>query len=85
MLSCSEVTRLWATDEISTAPFRQRVSVRLHLLMCRFCRRYVRELATIGAAARRMASRGTETEDSGSDLMRRLIEKVQRGSADPGQ
>jgi anti-sigma factor RsiW len=53
MLRCHEVTRLYATDEIRGAPLRTRLAVRLHLMMCRHCDRYVRELAAIGDAVRR--------------------------------
>ena len=52
MLRCREVTRLHASDELATAPLRTRLGVRLHLLLCRHCRRYVRELARIGQATR---------------------------------
>lgn len=52
MLRCREVTRLHASDELASAPWRTRLGVRLHLMLCRHCRRYVRELARIGEAAR---------------------------------
>lgn len=53
MLSCKDVTRLCASEDIRRAPFARRVAVRLHLLICRHCRRYARELSAIGAASRR--------------------------------
>ena len=52
MLSCKEVTRLHASDELRRASLRQRIAVRIHLLMCDHCSRYVRELGLIGAAVR---------------------------------
>ena len=52
MLSCSEVARICASDEIRSCGPVRRLAVRLHLLMCRHCRRYVRELAEIGEAVR---------------------------------
>ena len=52
MLSCSEVTRLCSSEELRRAPHIRRLAVRFHLLMCTHCRRYVRELRLIGAAAR---------------------------------
>jgi hypothetical protein len=53
MLSCNEVTRLYASDALGRAPLRQRLAVRLHLMMCDQCSRYVKELRLIAAAARR--------------------------------
>ena len=78
MLACSEVTRLWATEEIRRAPLTRRLAVRLHLMMCRHCRRYVRELAMIGAAARSMADRFLGSEAATSDLERRLLDMLRR-------
>jgi hypothetical protein len=52
MLTCREVTRLVASDALAWAPLRRRLEVRLHLLMCEHCSRYVRELRAIGAALR---------------------------------
>lgn len=52
MPSCSEVTRLWASEDLRHISLRRRVAIRVHLLMCAHCRRYVRELRLIGSAAR---------------------------------
>jgi phosphate uptake regulator len=52
MPSCSEVSRLCASEELRRAPLLRQLAVRFHLLMCTHCRRYVRELRLIGAAAR---------------------------------
>lgn len=54
MLKCHEVTRLAASEEIKRAGLMRRFEFRLHLLMCRHCRNYVRQVALIGAAARRL-------------------------------
>jgi hypothetical protein len=52
MLSCREVTRLIASENLWRAPLLRRLSVRAHLLMCAHCSRYARELRLIGAAVR---------------------------------
>ena len=84
MLACSEVTRLWATEEIRRAPLTRRLAVRMHLVMCRYCRRYVRELAMIGAAARRAAGQLLGVATSAPDLERRLLEEVRRANRSRG-
>ena len=73
MLRCNEVTRLYASEEIDGAPLKTRLAVRLHLMMCEHCRRYVRELARIGEAARSLA--GSEARDADRDeaLLRRVL------------
>ena len=51
MLSCKEVARLIASEELADAGRPQRVLVRIHLLMGRHCRRYAAQLRALGAAA----------------------------------
>ena len=57
MLSCKEVTRLYASEALGSAPLLRRLKVRFHVLMCTHCKRYVSELRLIGAAARRELGR----------------------------
>jgi hypothetical protein len=54
MLNCREVSER-ASDFLDAAlPFRVRLQMRLHLLMCRICREYVRQLALVVGALRRL-------------------------------
>lgn len=73
MLRCNEVTRLCASEEIRGAPWRTRIAFRLHLMMCRNCRRYVRQLARIGAAARAMLRDDAGEVDGNEELIRRVL------------
>jgi hypothetical protein len=52
MLRCHEVTQLVASDAIAHAGLFRRLELRMHLLMCRHCRNYVRQIGLIGAGAR---------------------------------
>lgn len=61
MLKCNEITRLAATEEIARAGLLRRLEFHLHLLMCRHCREYVRQVRWIGATARRLL--GTSAND----------------------
>jgi hypothetical protein len=78
MLRCKEVTRLSASDALRTAPLRTRVAARLHLVICRHCRRYASELARIGAAVRALGD--TPVRDPGRDeaLVQRVLEESGR-------
>lgn len=85
MLACSEVTRLLATEEIRNAPLSRRLAVRLHLMICQHCRRYVRELAAIGAAARSLAGRVPGGDSATPELERRILDAVRQPTTrDPG-
>lgn len=69
MLTCKEVSQLCASDAVHEAPWSRRVAVRLHLLMCRHCSRYVRELRAIGEAARRLVAQRT-SDDAAAERLR---------------
>jgi len=55
MLRCREVVELIGSDAARRAPWRTRVGIRLHLMMCRHCTAYARSLRTLADAARRLA------------------------------
>ena len=44
MFNCREVTRLVSQSLDSDLPFFQRVGIRMHLMMCRYCSRCRRQL-----------------------------------------
>lgn len=56
MLRCREVSELVGTDRLATASLRERIGVRMHLMMCRHCRAYARSLRRIAEASRRLAA-----------------------------
>jgi predicted anti-sigma-YlaC factor YlaD len=75
VLTCREVSRAVAADELERAGLWQRLGVRLHLLMCRHCRRYAAQLRAIGETARELF-RG-ETEDRGRiERLRRAVQQA---------
>ena len=65
MLNCREITER-ASDFIDARlPWRVRMEVRLHLMMCRFCREYVRQMTLVVGALRRL--RGADAPSAASD------------------
>lgn len=55
MLNCLDVSeRASELLDAATLPFRVRLQMRLHLLMCRFCREYVRQMALVVRTLRRL-------------------------------
>jgi hypothetical protein len=55
MLSCKEVSLLLSKACDQDLPWRVRLAVRLHLLYCRGCARFGKQLQFLRAAARRFA------------------------------
>jgi predicted anti-sigma-YlaC factor YlaD len=54
MLNCREVSERVSDFLDATLPLSVRLQMRLHLLMCRICREYVRQMALVVGALRRL-------------------------------
>ena len=62
MLSCRETTQLISESMERKLPLRRRMAVAAHLLMCRFCSRYRKQLRFMEKAVDRLV----ESEKEGS-------------------
>ncbi len=80
MLSCREVVRLVASDELASAGWRRRLAVRLHWLMCRYCRRYAVQLRAIAEATRKLLE-GGEADPTRLDRLERAILESSAGES----
>jgi hypothetical protein len=56
MLSCKDVTQLISASMDTSLPIGKRIGMRLHLLICKFCSRYERQLLLIRETIRRFAA-----------------------------
>ena len=56
MLSCKDVTKLVSESMDRSLPLGKRIGMRLHLLNCKFCAGYERQLLLIRETARRLAA-----------------------------
>lgn len=56
MLSCKDVTKLLSESMDRSLPLGKRIGVRLHLIICKWCARYERQLLLIRETARRLAT-----------------------------
>ncbi len=72
MLTCKDATRMMASEEFAEAGWWERLRVRVHLAMCRHCRRYAAQMRAIGACAREHW--GPQTEDSAT--LQRLEDSI---------
>jgi hypothetical protein len=64
MFNCKEVTRLVSESLDRELPFPQRMGVRMHLLMCKFCSRYRKQLLILKRATHFYALHGDDIESS---------------------
>jgi hypothetical protein len=62
MPSCKEVSRLVSESMDRDLPFRQRLSMRLHLLMCSLCSRFRRQILFLRDAAHSFGEASEEGE-----------------------
>ena len=83
MLKCKDVTRKIARDELAEAGWGERLGVRLHLLLCRHCRRYVAQLRAIGAAAQNLWGLHSEDAPKLERLERQILEQSLGGQEHP--
>lgn len=84
MLSCKDVTQLISESMDTSLPVGKRIGVRIHLLMCRFCARYERQLLLIRETLRRLVA--TEEESGGpsrESLSVEARERIKRSLRNP--
>lgn len=68
MLSCKEAAQLVSRSLDEPIDLRQRLALRFHLLMCRFCSRYERQARFIRKAMRILARQEDESPSHPCDL-----------------
>ncbi len=75
MPSCSQVTRLIASDEyLSVGPFRK-LAIRLHLMMCKYCSRYRDQLRALAARLRAVKYEVPPSEATSNRIVDRICQK----------
>ncbi len=84
MLSCKDVTRLVSESMDRSLPLGKRVGVRLHLLMCKFCSRYERQLLLIRETAKHLvAAEEPPGKSSGESLSEETRERIRKSLRNP--
>jgi hypothetical protein len=79
MLSCKDVTRLISESMDHSLPLGKRIGVRLHLLICKFCARYERQLILIRETIRCLAAAvEAPGEPSGETLTEKAKERIKK-------
>ena len=78
MFTCKETARLVATDELAEASLLRRLSVWMHCLMCKDCRRYADQLRRLGQVARTLSK--AQVDDNADSVQRLQAELTARVS-----
>ena len=85
MYNCKEVSEMVSESMDRALPFYQRVLIRMHLLMCKYCTRLKKNLETLRASSRYEELHGKELDASRSlskDGNERLKEFLKNHLAD---
>ena len=76
MLTCKEVSRTIASDNLAEAGLGTRLAVQFHLRMCRHCRRYARQMRQLGDMARGMFRSRSEDPETLARLQSKILEQT---------
>lgn len=74
MISCREVSTLVAGDALAESPWRRRLAVRAHLLMCAACRGFAAQMEAIRRGAR---AAGRAHDDEAAGIEQRSVRAMQ--------
>ncbi len=69
MLSCKDVTQLISRSMDTSLPVGKRIGVRIHLLICRFCARYEKQLLLIRETVRSIVAEEETPEGVSKELL----------------
>ena len=73
MISCRDVSTLVSSDSLEGQPLRRRLAARMHLLMCRACRRFAAGAAVVRQAA---GASARAFDDEAEGLEERIVDAM---------
>ena len=79
MLSCKQASQLISQSLEQPLVMRERFALKLHLLICKYCRRFRQQLQAIGVALK-LTTRAIENDDTiklPSETKQRLIQSIE--------
>lgn len=75
MITCKGVSDKASDYLEGPVPFMQRFQLRLHLMMCKHCRRYVRQLKLTSGVAQMISRPPEPTDEEINSLVQRLQQR----------
>jgi hypothetical protein len=86
MITCKEASRLLSESLERRLPFWQRVGLRFHLCICRFCARFAADLRRFHAGLRNYSQRiDVDAEPLGASLSPAARERILRALREDSQ
>jgi hypothetical protein len=76
MIDCKDVATLLATDGLESQPVPHKLAARVHLTVCRSCRRFARQLTVMRQAAATVDAQ--YDAEVGTDFVERVHQKLTR-------
>lgn len=76
MMTCRDVATLIATGQVDGASLAIRLQVRLHVLMCRYCRAFLRQTAFWRRAGGSLRLDFEAEQPAGVDVERRVAHQL---------
>lgn len=76
MLRCKAVSQLVSESLDRDLPFRQRLAIRLHFMMCKYCFRYKKQLYALKDIIRHQAPTDEEREVGGLSLSSEARDRI---------
>jgi hypothetical protein len=79
MLSCKQASQLISQSLEQPLAMRERFALKLHLFICKYCRRFRQQLQAIGVALK-LTARAIENDDTikmPSETKQRLIQSIE--------
>ncbi len=85
MLSCKQVSQLVSESLDRDLSFRQRVGVRLHLMMCGMCRAYEKQMLLLRKIAQIYGKQAAAGEASEQHLSAEARKRMKQTLSDSGE
>jgi len=76
MMKCKDISHLIASGEVDEFGFLKRMELRMHLLMCRHCQNYARQIGALGVGARRLFGAKEPTAEELQRLENEICDKI---------
>jgi hypothetical protein len=76
MMKCKDISQLIASGDSENMGVMKRLELRLHLLMCRHCQSYSRQIKALGVGARRLVGAQEPTSEELLHLENAICDRI---------
>lgn len=77
MMTCKDVATLVSLGDVGSRPVSRRLAVWLHLLMCRHCRAFARQVELMARTARRVS--GESAKEPAQAFETAIVDRLRKG------